>query len=147
MGGVLRASHPRELRGSEAFGACDGDMTAKAVSSFLEDGTVHDLPARSEFGWKWGGSGPLELEVAVRGTVELELNGTRYELAGGADRFAHRSIAHGGRIETITVRGGLDGATVTDLFVYRRGSVNAASRPVGRAGVPAASEAGGLSRR
>ena len=121
IGGVLRASHPRYTSGSDPFIVCDGDVTAKTVSSFLEDGELHDLPATSEYSWRWGGSGRLELSLAVRGTGELALNGKTHAVASDGDSFALVRAEHEGDIEEIVVRAGPEGLTVADLFVYGRG--------------------------
>jgi GH43 family beta-xylosidase len=121
VGGVLRSSHPAPDMPGEPFFATDGEMTAKTVTSFLEDGAIHDLPASSEYAWRWGGSGPVEVSLAVRGTAELDANGATHEIGEDRDRFALVRVACERDADEIVVRAGSGGATVTDLFVYQRG--------------------------
>ena len=121
VGGVLRGAHPGRVNGSKPFIVCDGELTAKRVSSFLEDQTLHELPARSEYAWRWGGSGSFELSLAVRGEAELALNGSTYGIGSGEDQgFSLVRVEHAGPIDEIAVRATSGGATVGDLFVYER---------------------------
>ena len=121
IGGVLRASHPDHMSGADLFIVGDGDATAKTVSSFLEDGELHDLPAGSEYAWRWGGAGRLELSLGVRGEGELELNGNTHSVSSDGDGFSLARVEHDGGVEEIVVRAGSEGLTVADLFVYARG--------------------------
>ena len=121
VGGVLRSSHPGHVSGSDPFIVCDGEVTARTAASFLEDGEMHELPASSEYVWRWGGTGPVEIELAVRGRAQLALNEDVREIGGDDDRFALVCVEHAGDIEEIVVRAGPEGTTATDLFVYQRG--------------------------
>ena len=121
VGGVLRASQPSGPSGERVYLASDGEVTSKTVSSFLEDGEIHGLPASSSYSWRWGGSGRLELSLAVKGSVELDLNGSHHELGGDPERYELVRLAHDGHVDLITVTAADEGATVTDLFVYARG--------------------------
>jgi GH43 family beta-xylosidase len=122
VGGVLRASYPCALSGGDPFIVCDGDLTAKTVSSFLEDGELHPLPAESEYAWRWRGSGSLELSLAYRGEGELALNGATHALEPDPDdQFSLLQVEHEGPIENIVARAGSGGLTVGDLFVSERG--------------------------
>ncbi|MDQ3865992.1 MAG: glycoside hydrolase family 43 protein [Actinomycetota bacterium] len=119
--GVLRASHPGDVTGSDPFIVCDGDLTAKTVSSFLEDGGLHGLPAGSEYAWRWGGAGRLELSLAVRGQAELALNGSTHRIESVDDgRFSLVHLEGEGDIEEVVVHAGDEGVTIADLFVYQR---------------------------
>ena len=120
VGGVLRSSRPSPPNGGPVF-ASDGDVLAQRATSFLEDGALHRLPASSSYVWDWGGSGPLELSLAVKGSVELDLGGTTDEVDSGGDRYSLVLLAHAPGADEIVVRSRGSGATVTDLFVYARG--------------------------
>jgi len=121
IGGVLRASRPvfwpaHPLR---RFGS-DGEVVHVTVTSSLDDGAVHELPAASSYVWQWGGRGPLELELAVDGTIDLVLGGevTTHEAERGAFRLVRAAYEHG--TDEIAVHAGADGALVTDLAVRAR---------------------------
>jgi hypothetical protein len=119
IGGVLRASRPDETEGTASF-AADGDVAHVTATSALDDAAVHHLPARSTYVWRWRGRGPLELELAVDGTIDLVVGGelTTYE----GDRGAYRSVQlrHERGTDEIAVHAGADGALVTDLAVRAR---------------------------
>ena len=120
IGGVLRSSQPAPaLTATEIFGT-DGEIAAATVSSRLEDGLVHALPASSSYVWQWGGAGPLELSVAVKGDIELSLNGDTRRLEGDPERYRLEHLRHDGGAGEISVRAGREGATVADLFVHAR---------------------------
>ncbi len=121
VGGVLHSSHPAYLEGTGPCFASDGELRARSVTSFLEDGDLHELPGSSSYVWRWGGSGTLELSLAVKGTITLALNGAAHELEGPRERFRLVRLRHEEEVDEIRVRAGADGATVTDLFVYARG--------------------------
>jgi hypothetical protein len=118
IGGVLRASQPAD--GSRSFFDTDGELGPVTISSTLQDGGFHELPAESTYAWRWGGGDRLELALAVRGDVELRLDGAAHRLEGPRDRFRLVRLDHAGGCETIAVRAGAAGATVTDLVVYAR---------------------------
>ena len=120
IGGVLRSSRPATVEGSEPSFATDGDLAAQTVVSFLEDGAIHDLPASSSYVWRWRGAGPIELSLAVKGSVHVEVNGTSHEAQGDDDRYRLVRLAHDGDAPDIVVHAGAHGATVADLFVYAR---------------------------
>jgi GH43 family beta-xylosidase len=119
VGGVLRSSAPADGHaGAPAF-TSDGDVVYVTTTSCLEDGLVHGLPAASSYAWRWGGRGPLELTLAVKGSVAVELDGTTHELAAGDDYgFVRLSCDTG--VDQIVVHANGHGATVADLTVYAR---------------------------
>jgi hypothetical protein len=118
VGGVLVSAHPAHRADAQPFFATDGDVTAETSMSYLEDGEIHELPAGSSFVWRWGGSGALELDLAVRGEATIALDGDAHEVASEDYRLVR--LEHAGEVEEITVRAGRAGATVTDLSVYAR---------------------------
>ena len=120
VGGVLLSSHPARPGDGQPTFASDGDIAARTATSFLEDGELHELPAGSSYVWRWGGSGPLELTIAVRGSVELELGDGSYALDGDRDGYRLVRLEHDGGADEVVVRAGEQEATVTDLFVYAR---------------------------
>jgi hypothetical protein len=119
IGGVLREARPAEL--NEPRFDTDGELGPTTVSTYLEDGEIHELPAGSSYTWRWGGADRIEVSLAVRGEVELVLGGRSERLSGRGERFRHAWLDHEGSPETIAVRAvGGDGAAVTDLAVYAR---------------------------
>ena len=120
VGGVLRSSRPASVFATGPRIASDGDVAARTVSSYLEDGAVHGLPGSSSYVSRWGGSGAIELAVAVRGSIELALDGTSHELEGDAERYRLVRLTHEGAVDEIVATARSDGAAVTDLFVYAR---------------------------
>ena len=120
VGGVLRASHPGfSARGGAVFRA-DGDMREQTITSALEDGAVHGLPARSSYTWAWGGEGPLELAVAATGTIEVRLDDRVRQDEGGADRYRLIRLSELRGAREITVAARDEGATVADVSVIAR---------------------------
>jgi GH43 family beta-xylosidase len=118
IGGVLRASSPAPTSAPD-FGS-DGDITSVTVSSYLEDAERHDLPAGSTYSWDWGGSGPLELALAVKGTADVEIDGASHHVQG-RDRFRLVRVEHADGARRISVHAGDAGVAIADLAVYARG--------------------------
>lgn len=118
VGGVLRASQP----GIPAAGMfrSDGDVACTTLTSSLEDGGLHDLPAGSSYAWRWGGRGRLELTAAVKGTVEVAFDGATHVLRGDREQFRLVRLDDDGPSEKIVVTANGDGATVTDVTVRAR---------------------------
>jgi GH43 family beta-xylosidase len=117
-GGVLRASLPAEAE--EPLFTSDGDLQQETITSALQDAQMHELPEGSSYVWSWGGAGPLELSIAVRGSVVLSLDGDSDELRGDGDRFRLHRLAHARGARTIEVLALDDGVAVTDLAVIAR---------------------------
>jgi hypothetical protein len=120
VGGVLVSSHPSHPQDEAPFFATDGVIGPQARTSSLEDGELHELPARSSYVWRWGGSGPLELSLAVRGAIELDLDGQSQRVESEEGRYRLVRVAHNGDVEEIAVHTADEGATVTDLSVWAR---------------------------
>jgi GH43 family beta-xylosidase len=120
IGGVLVSSHPAHAADEVPFFATDGDLTAQTTTSYLEDGELHELPARSSFAWRWGGGGALELTLAIKGEAELELDGDTRAIGWDDKEFRLVGLQHAGDVEEIAVHTGGTGAVVTDLSVYAR---------------------------
>jgi GH43 family beta-xylosidase len=118
IGGVLVASQPARSGGE--FFDTDGDIHSSTVTSFLEDGEVHPLPAGSSYVWRWGGADLLELELAVRGSIVLEVGGEARRIDADDREWELVRLQQEGGTDAITVRALRDGAAVTDLFVYAR---------------------------
>jgi GH43 family beta-xylosidase len=119
VGGVLRSSMPAGPPGGTPSFASDGDVIHETATSCLEDALFHGLPASSSYVWRWGGRGPLELTLAVKGSVRIELGDRTYEFeSDDGYGFAHVSCEHG--VDEIAVHPNGRGATVADLSVYAR---------------------------
>ena len=120
VGGVLRSSRPAPAAPPGPGFASDGDVIEETVTSFLEDGALHHLPAASAYVWRWGAGGLLELSLAVKGRVELGVGASRHEVGADPDEWDLFRLEHEGGADEITVTTADGGATVTDLFVYAR---------------------------
>jgi hypothetical protein len=119
IGGVLRSSMPAGARGATPSFASDGEVIHATATSYLEDALLHGLPASSSYVWRWGGDGPLELTLAVKGSVRIELGEAMHEFEGDDGYgFAHVACEHG--VDEIAVHPNGLGATVADLAVYAR---------------------------
>ena len=117
IGGVLRASQPGFGLGVESLFNSDGDVVAETTTTILEDEGLYGIPAGSVYAWRWRGAGPLELSVAVRGTVELSFDGDGELLEGNGDAFRLVRLARAAGARSIAVRAVGDGAVVADLSV------------------------------
>jgi hypothetical protein len=120
VGGVLRASRPVDGASRPGAFASDGKVACATVSSTLEDGALHELPAGSSYVWRWGGSGPLELDLAVDGAVELVVGDEVVSHDAERGRYSVVHLLHDGAADEIAVAAGADGAVVTDLSVHAR---------------------------
>jgi GH43 family beta-xylosidase len=120
VGGVLRASRPVDGASRPGAFASDGKVACATVSSTLEDGALHELPAGSSYVWRWGGSGPLELDLAVDGAVELVVRDEVVSHDAERGRYSVVHLVHDGAADEIAVAAGADGAVVTDLSVHAR---------------------------
>jgi hypothetical protein len=120
IGGVLRASRPVGERTHMTSFRSDGDVSCVTVASALEDGSVHELPAASSYAWQWGGTGRLELELALDGTIDLVVGGDLSTHEGERGRYRQVRVVHDGPADEIAVHAGPDGAVVTDLAVHAR---------------------------
>ncbi len=99
----------------------DGEVALQTVTSCLQDEDVHDLPAGSSYVWRWGGKGSIEVTVAVRGTVELCVDGRRAVLLEGASEgYRLERWDHDGPAAEIALCALDAGASVADLCVYAR---------------------------
>jgi GH43 family beta-xylosidase len=120
IGGALRASRPTGAGTRRPYFDSDGDICCLTVSSTLEDGAIHQLPASSVYVWQWGGAGPVDLELAVDGSVEVGVGGESVRLEGerGAYRFERLRVDPGGG--DILLQAGADGAVIADVTAYAR---------------------------
>jgi GH43 family beta-xylosidase len=120
IGGVRRASQPAggDHQGPE-FRA-DRDLGPTTLSSCGADASMHALPATSTYAWRWGGDGPFELSLAVRGDVTIWVDGDGYPARGAGDAFRLVDLVSLHGAATITVEAGADGATIADVAGYAR---------------------------
>ncbi len=119
IGGVLRSSRPQSGGAGEPAFTSDGRVGVQTITSFLEDGDVHVLPAGGTYSWEWGASAPIELSLAVKGDGMLEVGDTVHEFESDGYGLVQVGLEPAG--EEILVRAGPSGATVTDLFVHAPG--------------------------
>lgn len=100
--------------------ATDGEIRSCSLTSHLEDEAIRWLAPGQRRSWFWGGHGPLEVSVAIRGSAEL-IVGNQTEPVQSPDEsyvLGQMIVAEGAR--KITVVGGPNGAHVTDFFVAAR---------------------------
>ena len=105
--------HRPELR-------ADGEVLSPAVTSHLEDEAIRWLAPGERQRWPWGGSGPLELTLAVRGACRIRAGDVEERFACEGDRPGLARLAVPDGAEAITVTGDGPGAHVTDLAVTAR---------------------------
>jgi GH43 family beta-xylosidase len=122
IGGVLRTSRPGVSASRRPLFSSDGAVRDETIASVLEDGELHELPEGSTYVWRWGGAGPAELAVAVRGAVELRIADVTHTLEGDEDGFKLVRLAPARIGPTIEVRALDDGAAVADLTIAARPS-------------------------
>ena len=96
----------------------DGEILVTSLTSSADDEGVHPLPAGQARSWPWGGGGPVEVTLAVKGDVLLDVAGQTRELRGDADDF-RLEIHHVPRGGDVTVTASSD-ATVADVCVSAR---------------------------
>jgi|GEM_PF-3409644 len=96
-------------------------VEALVRTTHLADDAIYELPEGAPHVWHWGGTGPLELSVAIRGRVTLEAGTQRMEVDSPGDRFALLRLCVQNGAETVKVIAGQGGATVTDLVLTARG--------------------------
>ncbi|MBE2319431.1 glycoside hydrolase family 43 protein [Solirubrobacter sp. CPCC 204708] len=100
--------------------ACDGELLECRVTSHVEDEAVRWLTPGEEFAWPWGGTGPFELSLAVRGSARVVAGDASTEITSPVERFAlvRLNVPRGADEVVVT---GLDrGAEVTDMVVTAR---------------------------
>jgi GH43 family beta-xylosidase len=105
--------HPPELD-------TDGAILDGSLTSHLSDETVYWLSPGERQEWAWGGSGPLEVTVAVRGAALLLAGGHEARAVSPVERFALVTLAVPDGAREICAIGEGAGAQVTDLFVAAR---------------------------
>lgn len=98
------------------------DLAGEALTctSFLDDEAVYELPDGATQAWHWGGAGPLELSLAVRGRASLEAGARRLEIDAPGDRFTLVRLQVEEGAGQVRVTAGQGGATVTDLVLTAR---------------------------
>jgi len=123
IGGVVRTSQPgvsvAAFAASPPF-STDGSLRDITITSALEDAERHELPADSSYVWRWGGTGPLEISLAVRGSIDLAFDEVSQRVEGEGEAFRLHRLAHSRGARTIEARAVDDGAAVADLFVVAR---------------------------
>ena len=122
VGGVLRTSRPGVSVVNAPLFSTDGALRDHTISSALDDSDIHELPAGSSYVWRWGGTGPVEVALAVRGSVDLAFDGDSHRVEGDGDGFRLHRLTHSHGAKTLEVRAADDGAAVADLFVAARPS-------------------------
>jgi hypothetical protein len=70
--------------------------------------------------WAWGGDGPLDVTLAVRGAALVLAGGEEVRVLSPVERFAVVSLRAAAGAPEICVIGEGAGAQVTDLFVAAR---------------------------
>ena len=112
--------HFRDRSHREPRFESEGELAAEIVTSSLDEDVVHELAPGGSHSWAWGGTGPLEVSLSVRGIARLVVGEASHELAGPPGDFRPVRIAFASGADEITVVAGPDGATVTDLYAVAR---------------------------
>ena len=119
VGGVLRASRPG-IQAADGLVTTDGELGPLTLASCLQDEQAQDLPSGSSYVWSWGGSGRIEVTLAIRGTIELAFDERKHVLEGEPTGFRLVRLNYMGSAEQIMATSLGEGATVADLSVYAR---------------------------
>jgi hypothetical protein len=98
----------------------DGAILDGSLTSHLSDETVYWLSPGERQEWAWGGSGPLDVTVAVRGAALLLAGGHEVRVVSPVERFALVTLSVPDGAREICAIGEGAGAQVTDLFVAAR---------------------------
>ncbi len=98
----------------------DGNILSSSLTSHLEDEAVRWLAPGQKRSWAWGGAGPLEVTVAVRGSAEIIAGNSREEVVSPASEYGLGQLFAADGADKITIVAGSSGAHVTDLFVAAR---------------------------
>ncbi len=97
-----------------------GDVLHRARTSHLSDEQVHDVGPYGRVSWDWGGSGPVEVCVAIRGAATVRVGGEVRDVFSPADRYDLVTVVLEDGAARIEVEAGPQGARVADLFVAAR---------------------------
>jgi hypothetical protein len=93
----------------------DGELHNLTQTSWLDDEQIYPLSAGEKQTWAWGGSGDLEVSLAVRGHAlirvgeeEFEVNHERYELVrlwieGGASGLEVEGLGRGASVTDVVM--------------------------------------------
>ncbi len=103
-----------------ALEGVDGDVVAATLTSHLEDEAVRWLGPGERRAWAWGGTGPAEVLLAVRGACAIEAGGVATTARSPEDRFALARLALPAGAQEVVVTGLELGARVTDLVISAR---------------------------
>ncbi|MBI5811666.1 MAG: family 43 glycosylhydrolase [Meiothermus silvanus] len=107
-GAVTKASPSAELE-------VDGEIHHPLQTSWLDDEQIYPLSAGEKQAWMWGGSGDLEVSLAVHGHAlirvdeeEFEVNHERYELIrlwieGGANGLEVEGLGRGASVTDVVM--------------------------------------------
>ncbi len=102
------------------FTAPGGELVPASLTSSLTDEAVRWLAPGERHAWPWGGAGPVDVVVAVRGGCRLEAGEAEAEATSPEDRFALVRLRAPAGAREVVVTGTGRGAQVTDLFVAAR---------------------------
>ncbi len=97
-----------------------GQAGSGSLTSHLSDEAVRWLAPGERRAWRWGGSVPLELTLAVRGGCRVTAGEAEQRLISPEGRFALLRLRAEDGAREIVVTGEATGAQVTDLAVTAR---------------------------
>ncbi len=97
-----------------------GQAGGGSLTSHLSDEAVRWLAPGERRAWAWGGSGPLDVALAVRGACRLTAGAAEQRLISPDGRFALLRLRAEDGAGEIVVTGEGAGAQVTDLAVTAR---------------------------
>jgi hypothetical protein len=98
----------------------DGRMYDGSLTSHLSDETMYWLSPGERQDWEWGGEGPLDVTLAIRGAARVLAGGEEARVVSPVERFALVTLHPAAGAQEICVIGEHAGAQVTDLFVAAR---------------------------
>lgn len=117
LDGVLQYVGPGEGPVLQAAGSVEG----LTLTSWLEDETSYTLPEGTRRTWAWGGTGSVEVQLAVRGRVHLSAGEHRLTVESPEGQFTRVHFLAREGVDQVTVTGaGPRLAEVTDLVLTAR---------------------------
>jgi len=98
----------------------DGRILEGSLTSHLSDETMYWLAPGERQEWAWGGEGPLDVTLAVRGAARVRAGSQDARVVSPVERFSLVSLRIQDGAREICAIGEGAGAQVTDLFVAAR---------------------------
>jgi GH43 family beta-xylosidase len=102
--------------------SAEGEVRPVTLTSWFDDEAVYNLQPGEHRQWRWGGSGPVEISLALMGDAVVNLQGADVEplkiAASESYRHVHLTLCDG--LDSLAVQAHGCGASVTDIVLTAR---------------------------